>query len=174
LGEIKVPEQAIYSFPTGLPGFPSAHRFAFVRHQEYLPFIWMVALDEPDLAFVVVGPDAFFPNYNPRLSPEDADALGLSNQVHALLYCIVTIPGGPREATVNLRAPVALNTSRHLGRQAILAGQDYHTREPLFGARPQNDSTIDAGRPGEENASQGRRELIAGSDAKTQPEHHHR
>ncbi|OGS70655.1 MAG: hypothetical protein A2Y96_02960 [Firmicutes bacterium RBG_13_65_8] len=173
-GEIEVPEQAIFNFPAGLPGFPSAHRFAFVRHQEYLPFIWMVALDEPDLAFVVVEPAAFFPKYKPRLSPEDADALGLSSHVRAVLYCIVTVPRDPREATVNLRAPVTLNLSRHLGRQAILASQDYQTREPLFGARPQDDSKTDAGRPGAENASQGRRELVAGADAETQPEHHHR
>lgn len=175
LGKIELSEEAAFRFPTGVPGFPEAHRFAFVERGDLRPFTWMVSLDREGLAFVTIDPFQFFPDYRPRLSAEDLEALRLTSRRRALLYAIVTIAPNPMDSTANLRAPIALNTRLHIGRQAIMASQEYSTRERLFPAggsgqdveKSQSTDVI-------QGKGQGRRELIAGSDAEAQPEHHHR
>jgi flagellar assembly factor FliW len=162
LGRVDVSDEAVYGFATGLPGFPAARRFGLVARPQDSPFAWMVSLDHPDLAFVVVNPYELFPEYSPRLSPEDLHCLGLEEQGQAVLYSIVNIPEDPREMTINLRAPVALNAEQRVGRQAILAGQDYSTRHPVMG----EDKAV-APPPANEGdqTGQGRRESSAGSNA---------
>jgi|GEM_PF-139192 len=172
LGRIDVSSEVAFNFPTGVPGFPSSRRFVFVERKEFQPFVWMVALDQPGLAFVTIDPYQFFPRFRPRLSPEDLEAVNLSSQRRALLYAIVTVAANPTESTANLRAPVVLNTSQRVGRQAILASQEYSTREPLFGSSGSMQSS--GGRDDNVVRSQGRRDPVASPDAQAQPEHHHR
>lgn len=165
LGRVAVTEERIYEFPTGLPGFNHVKRFAFVEHDDYLPFAWMVAVDQPDLAFVVVDPRFFCANYRPRLSPEDLIVLGLKGrQDAAKILAIVTIPSDPRDLTLNLRGPVVLNPARRIGRQAILAGHDYSTRHPV---RDNVDADAGTGAAGQGARvavqSQGRRDECAGT-----------
>lgn len=172
LGKVEMADESVYSFPNGLPGFPSARNFGFVARKQDTPFGWMVSLDQPGLAFVVVDPLEFVAAYSPRLSPEDMYCLGLEDQGEAVLYAIVNIPEDPRGMTLNLRAPVALNPGQRLGRQAILGGQEYSTRHPVF-----EDAAARApvGEPGGEaetggqagQAGQGRRDNGACSYAQT-------
>ena len=53
----------------GLPGFPGADRFALLRHDRDSAFLWLVALDVPELAFVVTDPAQFFPDYGVAETP---------------------------------------------------------------------------------------------------------
>ncbi|MDP2872543.1 MAG: flagellar assembly protein FliW [Bacillota bacterium] len=166
LGRVEIAQESVFGFANGLPGFPAARRFGLVARKQDSPFAWMVSLDQPDLAFVIVNPFELFPSYSPRLSPEDLHCLGLAEQGEAVLYAIVNVPDDPKEMTLNLRAPVALNPAQRVGRQAILAGQEYSTRHPVLGGdpapRPPTDEQADA----ESNqTSQGRRDAGAGTDA---------
>lgn len=145
----------VYDFPGGLPGFPHARRFTLLRPPELAPLAWLAAADELDLAFVVIDPLVLFPGYQPRLAPEDLEVLGLADQSQAIMLAILNIPEDPGGTTVNLRGPVVLNPATRVGRQAILAGPDYVTRQPITGC-------------------QGRRDTFARSDPQAQPEHHHR
>lgn len=166
LGRVEVADESVYGFANGLPGFPSVRRFAFVARKQDGPFSWMISLDQPDLAFIVTSPFDLVPGYSPRLSPEDLYCLGLAEQREAVLHAIVNIPEDPREMTLNLRAPVALNPRQRVGRQVILAGQDYSTRHPVFGdvmAGPLADKQ--GGQADSHEAGQGRRDNGAGTDA---------
>ncbi len=168
LGTFDVPDDNVYTFPSGLPGFPQCKRFALVEREEFRPFLWMVNLDQQDLAFLVIDPAAFFPGYRPRLAQEDLEVVGLSGNRDGLaLLAIVTIPQDPARATANLRGPVILNPATRMGRQAILAGQEYSTRHPLLGG-PEGGTVPQPATEGIDGAvpqSQGRRDRSAGPDS---------
>lgn len=173
LGRVEVPESDIYEFPGGLPGFNHLRRFAFVQSAEYAPLAWMVSLEEPLLSFVVVDPARFFPAYRPRLAAEDMEVLGLAGHPEAVILAILNVTPDPQLTTANLRGPIILNPATRLGRQAILAGQEYSTRHSLTGAG--SASAAPGRRPeGSPVNSQGRRDHVAGTDAQAQSEHHHR
>ncbi len=170
LGRVEVADESVYSFPNGMPGFPSARRFGFVTRTQDTPFGWMVSLDQPDLAFVVVNPLELVAEYSPRLSPEDLLCLGVEEQSQAVLYAIVNIPEDPRGMTLNLRAPVALHPGQRLGRQAILAGQDYSTRHRVFGEAAVSAPACEADGGAADTshqAGQGRRDDGACTDTQT-------
>ncbi|HHY95046.1 MAG TPA: flagellar assembly protein FliW, partial [Firmicutes bacterium] len=47
---------------------------------------------------------------------------------------MVTVPEDPRQAWVNLRAPLALNPYARMGRQVVLSDERFAFRHPLWEA----------------------------------------
>jgi flagellar assembly factor FliW len=122
----------------GLPGFPGAHRF---RLQPWGdpdgPFSLLVCLDADELAFVVVRPEPFFPEYTPQIARPIADRLGLVRAADAVVYVIVTLGPTPLDATVNLLGPLVVNRRNQLAAQVVLDGDSSDVRTPLMGASAQ-------------------------------------
>lgn len=117
-GEIEVPDESVLRFPQGLIGFPKARRFVILDHRPGSPFKWMLCLDEPDVAFAVVEPARFVPEYRP---PLDLAARTLATDpADVALFVIVTIPPDPLGMTVNLMAPVVVDVRTRVSRQLVL------------------------------------------------------
>lgn len=127
-GRLEVPVDQVLVFD-GLPGFVDARRFVLLRHDRDSAFLWLVCLDRPDLAFVVTDPCQFFPDYVPKLGPSQLGAVEAEDAKGIELYAITTV----REdsTTLNLTAPVLVNTRARRGAQVILDQSDHGTREPL-------------------------------------------
>jgi flagellar assembly factor FliW len=86
------------------------------------------SVTDPQLRFVLAAAPAFFPDYAPELSSSLAGPLG-ADEVDLLL--VLTIGAGLRDATANLRAPVALARSTGRAVQVVLDDEDLSMREPL-------------------------------------------
>ena len=84
---------------------------------------------DPELRFVLAAAPAFFPDYAPALSSSLAGPLG-SDQVDLLL--VLTIGAELRDATANLRAPVALARATGRAVQVVLDDDRLSMREPLL------------------------------------------
>lgn len=126
-------DTATFEFPEGLYGFPSLKRYAV----EPIPgggdvLKQMVSVDDPDIAFTIVFPFAFFPDYAPDISEEDLKSVEAESAEQVLLYVIANVPQRFQEATVNLRAPLVFNPFTRKARQVILAEDRYKSRERLF------------------------------------------
>ncbi|NPB09663.1 MAG: flagellar assembly protein FliW [Thermodesulfobacteria bacterium] len=131
-GKIEIDEKKIIFFPSGILGFPEAKRYVLIPHKEGSPFFWLQAIDVPELAFVVVDPKLFFPDYHPKLPLEAKKELHLHEDDELCFLTIVTIPKeNPEEMTVNLLGPIAVNVSRKLAKQVVLDSRRYPLREPL-------------------------------------------
>ena len=60
LGEIEVQRDVLLNFPVGLLGFGHLRQFALVPHKGGdSAFMWLVPLEDENLAFVVVNPTSF-------------------------------------------------------------------------------------------------------------------
>jgi flagellar assembly factor FliW len=87
------------------------------------------SVTDPGTRFVLATAPAFFPDYAPEISSTLAGPLG-ADEVDVLL--VLTIGAGLRDATANLRAPVAVARSTGRAVQVILDDEDLSMREPLL------------------------------------------
>jgi flagellar assembly factor FliW len=117
-GEFDVPADRVLHFPQGLIGFPRARRFVILDHRPGSPFKWMLCVEEPDVAFAVVEPATFVPDYRPPLELA-ARTLG-ADPADVALFVIVTIPSDPTAMTVNLMAPVVVDVRTRRSRQMVV------------------------------------------------------
>ena len=129
LGVLEIDESSIIDVPDGLLGFDERHRFVLIPADEIGAYSWLHALDDPELAFLVVVPNFFFPDYAPELTDDEVEVLGLSDPDAAQVLCIVTISDD--QVTANLLGPLVLNVETKVARQVVLADQDFSVRTPL-------------------------------------------
>lgn len=136
-GDLDIEASVVLHFPHGLPGFPEETRFVLLPYDADSPFAFLQSTVEPDLAFLVVDPFAFFPAYEFTLSEQLTAELGLSPECPPKIYSIVTVPEKTEDLTANLIAPVIINPKKQLARQTVLEKTSYTTRHRLFPARVQ-------------------------------------
>ncbi|MEQ6903722.1 flagellar assembly protein FliW [Nocardioides sp. YIM 152588] len=114
-----------------LPGFPEDRRFALVRLDEDGAIFGFQSLDHAAPQFVVVPPHAFFPDYAPEVSDSVAAELGLTGAADALVLLLVRAGSSLADTTVNLRAPLVVNTATRRATQVILDDTDLPLAAPL-------------------------------------------
>ena len=131
-GVIDVDPQTIITITGGLIGFPRDEQYVVVRHSEQSPFFWLQAVDSPDLAFVIVDPKVFKPDYKVTYPKSLFRSLGADGPSDLSVFVIVTIPPGqPQAMTANLLGPVVVNTKARLARQLVLDEKVYDHRHPI-------------------------------------------
>ncbi len=120
-GEIEVSEEALLTFPTGLVGFPAIQQFVVLDVAEDCQYQWLQAVEEPDLAFVIIDIHLLDPEFCVEISDEGLVELEITQADPVLIMAVVTIPSGqPEQATANLRAPLVVNLRTRKGKQLIL------------------------------------------------------
>ncbi len=127
-GRIEVEDSDILRF-SGLPGFPGAKRFVVMDHDRESTFVWLVSMDDPDLAFVVTDPWQFFPAYELEVEAADLKLLEAAIATDVDVLSIVSFHG--EQITLNLAAPILVNAKARRGIQIILSRGDYSVREAL-------------------------------------------
>lgn len=161
-GTIEVDEEATITFSQGLFGFENYRRFVVLSIDEKSPFRWLQSLEEPSLAFVVIEPRHFMPDYAPIISDADADALGLDADTPYLVFVVVTIPPGkPEEMTANLMGPIIINAVTRMARQVIVEDDCYSTKHMIL-------QELMKRQPAAKEGSD------AGINTQSEPEHSHR
>ena len=131
-GEIDVDPGKVVTMPHGMIGFPNQRRFVLVHHKEGSPFHWLQSVEQSDLAFVVVAPLLFDPQYQVALGKSETQVLQVSDPKDIQVWVVVTVPHGqPGQITANLKAPVVINLANRLGAQVILENPKYGVRHKL-------------------------------------------
>jgi flagellar assembly factor FliW len=131
LEPMTVGTENIIHLPLGLLGFERIKKYLLLANPGEEPFRWLQVPDDPKLAFLVISPRDFMPGYKPELTPEDAEAVGLTSPMDAIVLNIVTLRG-PARATQNLKGPIVLNRFTLSGKQVIITNaSDYSVQHPL-------------------------------------------
>ena len=91
------------------------------------------ASEQPDTRLFAVPPRPYFPTYQPRLSEDAREAIGLGDDEEPVLLVIVH-PGADAAHTANLLAPVAVNPRTGSAAQVVLDDGDWPLRAPLGAA----------------------------------------
>ncbi len=134
-GKISCPAQDALCFPDGLVGFAEAVHFVLVPHKEGSPFVWLQSLEVGDLAFLVVDPAVYVPDYSPEMPDKVALALEIVEETPQIVYTIVTIPRGkPQDMTLNLAGPLLINVATRKGMQIVLDTDAYPLKHRVIPA----------------------------------------
>jgi len=120
------------TFPAGLPGFPTAHRFQLAPWGPAgTPFLLLSSSDDPAVGFVVVPPWVFYPEYEFELDSGTAERLALSAAEDAVVFAVVTLRERAEDSTLNLLGPIVVNRFTHEAAQVVLPSAGYSVRAPL-------------------------------------------
>lgn len=114
-----------------MPGFPGEERFALVRLDEDGVLMGFRSLSRDDLQFVVVPPGPFYPDYAPELDDDTVEELGIGTVDDVLVLLVVHAGESLAATTVNLRAPIVVNTATRRAAQVILEDPDLPLAAPL-------------------------------------------
>ncbi len=129
-GDFTVGDDEIVHFSDGVLGFVGFQQAVLLPIDPDGLFFWIQSVTDPALAFLVLTPWPFFPDYELALLEPDEDALELDDASDALVFCLLTSHDEPRRFTVNLLGPLVINQALGQGRQVVL-NADLSTRAEL-------------------------------------------
>lgn len=130
-GEISVPEDDVFTFKWGLPGFGFLRDFVVLAIEEQKPYVWLQSLERAEIALPMIDPWILFDDYDPRLPAVTAAVMEIERADDFCLMCVCVVGPDAKEMTVNLLAPVVLNLRTHVARQVMLEDCDYSVRTPV-------------------------------------------
>ena len=129
-GSVNVEEDALISFPLGLIGYETHTRFALVAAKHNDGFYWLQAIDDPEVAFLVTDPDAFFKDYDVPIREETQQDLNLTDTKDGRILVICNRSGD--WLTGNLMGPLVINMAARMGEQVVLTEKKWTCRQPLL------------------------------------------
>jgi len=129
-GLVEVDERQKISFPEGLYGFEDYIDYVLMD-AEHQPFFWLQSVKDKDIAFILINPFLFRPDYELNIPNEDLEDIGIKSPDKALIFTIVTIPPDGSAMTANLQGPLVINRENMTGKQAILSDVRWNTRHDI-------------------------------------------
>jgi flagellar assembly factor FliW len=117
-GKVQIDQRQKIHFPYGILGFEHLKEYALLDAAQE-PFYWLQSLEVKEIAFVLLNPLIFQPDYNVELDDDELQELGVEKPDDLLLFVIVTVPKDARKMTANLQGPVIIGREKKLGRQFI-------------------------------------------------------
>jgi flagellar assembly factor FliW len=130
-GEIEVDEKQKVSIPQGLFGFEEYVDFVLLD-AEHQPFFWLQSVTDQEIAFILINPFLFRPDYEVNIGNEDLEEIGINSPEKALIFVIVTIPSDGSPMTANLQGPLVINRENMKAMQGILTDPKWKTRHDIY------------------------------------------
>lgn len=131
-GTLDLHDELLWTFPSGILGFPDWTRYVLLDHDTEAPVKWLQCVEEGSLAFVIMDPTLFKPDYWIEITEDAMAEIKAGGTGDLALMTILTIPSGePTAITANLRGPLLLNWHTKLGKQLVL-DDTFPTRYPIF------------------------------------------
>ena len=128
-GSVEVPEENLIHFKSGIIGFPKEAKFALIPHGQSTLIAWLQSAQTPGLAFPVVSAHGLVLDYPDVPLEPVAEKAGLGGTSDDFAVLAVLCATQLQPATVNLLAPLLINSVTRQGAQVFLEGSRYTTRE---------------------------------------------
>jgi flagellar assembly factor FliW len=131
-GALDIPEESVWTCPSGILGFSDWTRYVLLDHDTEAPFKWLQCVEEGSLAFVIMDPTLFKPDYRVEVAEEAMAEIEAREADDLALMTILTIPSDdPSAITANLRGPLLMNWRAKLFKQLVLH-DTFPTRYPIL------------------------------------------
>ncbi len=131
-GVVEYDEKDIITFPEGILGFE--------EHKDYIvvgsitadfPFLWLQAVEEKELAFILTNPFLFTENYDFNLPTSFTKVIETDNIEDIEVYTMIVISKSAKDVTTNLKSPLIFNNTKRLAAQIVL-DEDYEYKHKIF------------------------------------------
>lgn len=136
-GEIDIEDGKIITLESGMIGFPHLQKFTLIfdeeKERKAASIMWLQSMDEPQIAFPVMHPNELKPDYNPTVNDEVLAPLGELTDENIYVLVTVTAASDVKDTTVNLKAPIVINSDTKCGCQ-IIVEDDYPVKFNVYHA----------------------------------------
>jgi flagellar assembly factor FliW len=136
-GEIDLNEDKVIEFESGIMGFEEFKKYTIlydVEGDDTPSISWLQSVEEPGLALPVISPLYIDREYDPTVEDELLKPLGEINEDNLAILLIMSVPSDLKNMTVNLKAPLIINSDSKKGRQIIVENQEYEIRYNIYDA----------------------------------------
>jgi len=140
-GPLEIPEDKIITMKRPILGFEDLSSFCLIGREELAPFLWLHSTEDASVAFVVINPAVFYPDYRIEVNPNEIGELNIDNVESVETYVIVTLADEVEDITVNLQGPVLINTENGLAKQLVLVNSRFQVTHRLADAVPGSTET---------------------------------
>ncbi|WP_297213635.1 MULTISPECIES: flagellar assembly protein FliW [Thermodesulfovibrio] len=123
-GEIQIEENEIIHFPLGIPGVPFDR---FIIRDLIEPVKWLIAIDDTDIAMLIISPFKYFPEYSFELNDEIVTVLDAKSEEELEIY--VSLLKHEDGVAANLKSPFVINKNKKIGVQILLEDDHYSFKE---------------------------------------------
>ena len=131
-GELELNPSDLVTFAEGLFGFENLKKYFVVDPGDSTLILWLQSTEDEKIAFPIIEPKMFKPDYIAKLLPADLNGLDLDSLQSAKLYSILTIPANVTEMSANLKAPVVINSAKKIGKQIVLQDSKLSVKHEMY------------------------------------------
>ncbi|PJI09823.1 MULTISPECIES: flagellar assembly protein FliW [Clostridium] len=131
-GDIEYNDSDIITFSKGLPGFKKLTKFIIVPFEGNNVFSIMHSTEDIEIGIIIVSPFMVVKDYEFKLLENQIKELEVEKESDILVYNTVCPNKDVSKMTVNLKAPIVINTKSKVGEQLILDNDKYPIKYPLL------------------------------------------
>ena len=131
-GKIDFEEEDVLFLPKGILGFSQLSKYVIIEKSEHDPFKWLQSVEDPDVAFVIVDPILFFPNYKLEVNEKELEELNFQQMKELITYVVVTVPPDPSQMSADLLGPLVINSKRRFAKQVVMPNSPYTTKHYIL------------------------------------------
>ena len=122
-GAIDIPDDKIIVLENGMIGLPDMKYFALIYDEEKEDggkVRWFQSMDDPETAFPVMDPFLVKEDYDPIINDDILRPLGDFDVEDMFILTTLTVPKDIEKMSINLKAPIIVNTKTRKGAQIIV------------------------------------------------------
>jgi len=131
-GSVDVDENKVIFFNDGVPGLEQYRKYALLQFEESYPIVWLQSMEDTGICLPVLDTFSVLPDYVFDIDDMDVKTLKLTGPDDLHVVSVVVIPEDIQGMTVNLAAPILINTVTGNAKQVVLTGTEYNVRAPVF------------------------------------------
>ena len=131
-GQISFDEKEILFLPKGILGFSQLSKYVIIEKEEYNPFKWLQSVEDPAVAFVIVDPTLFFPNYKLEVNEKELEELNFQQMKELITYVVITVPSDHSQMSADLLGPVVINSKKRIAKQVVMPDSPYTTKHYIL------------------------------------------
>ena len=133
-GEVDLPEEKIITFDRGLIGLEDYKKFTILYdcEKEETNISWFQSVDDASFAMPVIKPWLVKGDYNPVVEDELLQGLGELTEENLVILLTMNVPPDLKQMSVNLKAPLIINSDTRKGAQIIVENKDYEVKYKVY------------------------------------------
>ncbi|WP_373893381.1 flagellar assembly protein FliW [Virgibacillus natechei] len=131
LGEMEIEDNKMIHFSVGLPGFIGETEFVLLDLPDNPVFQVLQSVLNVNTAFIVTNPYHFYQDYSFELEDSLLKSLHILSEKDVVILTIVTLKDPFHESTLNLKAPVIINSASKKGKQYIINRDEIPVQAPI-------------------------------------------
>ena len=130
-GELTIDPSEILHFAHGIPGFEEEDQFILLPFEENSIFKILQSTKTEQLAFIITSPYTVVSDYTFDIDEATVKALNIQHENEVAVFAILSLKDTLANSTINLKAPIVLNTTNKKAKQVILDKENYAIRHQL-------------------------------------------